>query len=166
MRMNRSDYMEKYVEHPTPTHFSVGVAGYPEKHQESPNFDADIFHLKQKVDAGAEYIVTQMFYDNTVYFDFVNRCRDKGITVPIIPGLKPVAIKDHQNILPKMFGVTIPSELSKAMSKCKTNSDVRELGVEWTTAQAKELLANGAPIIHLYTMGRADNIEEIAKGIC
>lgn len=166
MRLNKGDYLEKYVENPTPTHFSVGVAGYPEKHQESPNFDADIYHLKQKVDSGAEYIVTQMFYDNSVYFKFVKRCREKGITVPIIPGLKPVAIKDHQNILPKMFGVTIPTELSKAMSKCKTNSDVRTLGVEWTTAQAKELLANGAPIIHLYTMGRADNIVKIAKGIC
>jgi methylenetetrahydrofolate reductase (NADPH) len=117
------------------------------------------------VDAGAEYIVTQMFYDNSTYFDFVKRCREKGITVPIIPGIKPVAVKEHQNILPKMFGVTIPTELSKAMSKCKTNKDIRQLGAEWSIAQAKELLANGAPIIHLYTMGRADNIVEIAKGI-
>jgi methylenetetrahydrofolate reductase (NADPH) len=164
--MNNSDYMEKYVENPTPTHFSIGVAGYPEKHQESPNFDADIFHLKQKVDAGAEYIVTQMFFDNQVYFDFVNRCRKAGITVPIIPGLKPVAVHEHQNLLPKMFGVTIPTELSKAMSRCKTNREVWQLGVEWCTAQAKELLANGAPIIHLYTMGRAENIVEIARGVC
>jgi methylenetetrahydrofolate reductase (NADPH) len=163
--MNKSDYMEKYVENPTPTHFSVGVAGYPEKHQESPNTDADLFHLKQKVDAGAEYIVTQMFYDNNAYFEFVKKCRDIGITVPIIPGLKPVSIKEHQNILPKMFGVTIPTELSKAMSKCKTNSDIKELGIEWTIAQAKELLAKGAPLIHLYTMGKAENIVAISKQI-
>ncbi|NHB68745.1 methylenetetrahydrofolate reductase [Perlabentimonas gracilis] len=166
MRMNQGDYLERYIDNPSPTHFSVGAAGYPEKHQESPNPDADLFHLKQKVDAGAEYIVTQMFFDNNVYFDFVDRCRKAGITVPIIPGLKPVAIKQHQNILPKMFGVTIPTELSKAMSRCATNSDVWQLGVEWCTAQAKELLANGAPLIHLYTMGRANNIVEIAKGVC
>ena len=165
MRMNQGDYLEKYIDNPIPTHFSVGVAGYPEKHQESPNPDADLHHLKQKVDAGAEYIVTQMFFDNRVYFDFVDRCRKADITVPIIPGLKPVAIKEHQNILPKMFGVTIPTELSKAMSKCASNSDVWQLGVEWCTAQSKELLAKGAPLIHLYTMGRAKNIVEIAKGV-
>lgn len=163
--MNKGNYMEKYVENPIPTHFSTGVAGYPEKHQESPNFDADLFHLKQKVDAGAEYIVTQMFFDNKVYFDFVERCRKVGITVPIIPGLKPIAVKEHQSILPKMFGVTIPTELSKAISKCATNRDVRQLGIEWCIAQGKELLSNGAPIIHLYTMGKAENIVEIARGI-
>jgi methylenetetrahydrofolate reductase (NADPH) len=166
IQMNKSEYLEKYIENPSPTHFSVGVAGYPEKHQESPNLDADLFHLKQKVDAGADYIVTQMFFDNKVYFDFVERCRNAGITIPIIPGIKPIAIKDHQNMLPKMFGVTIPTELSKAISKCRTNSEVRDLGVEWCTAQSKELLAQGAPIIHLYTMGRADNIVAIARGIC
>jgi methylenetetrahydrofolate reductase (NADPH) len=165
MEMNKGIYMEKYIDNPSPTHFSIGVAGYPEKHQESPNFDADLFHLKQKVDAGADYIVTQMFFDNQVYFDFVKRCRDFGITVPIIPGLKPVAVKDHQNMLPKMFGITVPTELSKAMSRCNSNRDVWQLGVEWSTAQAKELLANGAPIIHLYTMSRSENIVEIAKGI-
>jgi methylenetetrahydrofolate reductase (NADPH) len=165
MRMNRGDYLEQYVENPIPTHFSVGVAGYPEKHPESPNFDADLYHLKQKVDAGAEYIVTQMFFDNKVYFDFVEKCRSIGITVPIIPGLKPVAVKEHQSILPKMFGVTIPTDLSKAMSKCKTNRDVWHLGIEWSTAQAKELIANGAPIIHIFTMGRVDNTVAIARGI-
>ncbi len=165
IRLNKGDYLEKYVENPSPTHFSVGVAGYPEKHQESPNLDADLFHLKQKVDAGAEYIVTQMFFDNEVYFSFVDRCRKAGITVPIIPGLKPVAVKEHQNILPRMFGVTIPTDLSKAMSKCATNKDVWHLGVEWCTTQINELLAKGAPIIHLYTMGRAENIVAIVKNI-
>ena len=166
MRMNRWEYLEKYLDNPSSTHFSVGVAGYPEKHQESPNPDADLFHLKEKVKAGAEYIVTQMFFDNRVYFDFVDRCRNAGITVPIIPGLKPVAVKEHQNILPKMFGVNIPTPLSKAMTKCSSNKEVRQLGVEWCTAQAKELLAKGAPLIHLYTMGRAENIVAIARGVC
>ncbi|MFO8022966.1 MAG: methylenetetrahydrofolate reductase [Perlabentimonas sp.] len=165
MRMNKGTYLEKYVDNPSPTNFSVGVAGYPEKHQESPNPDADLYHLKEKVDAGAEYIVTQMFFDNKVYFDFVKKCRKIGINVPIIPGIKPVAIKEHQNMLPKMFGTSLPSELSKAITKCKNNKEVWQLGVEWSTAQAKELLANGAPIIHLYTMSRAKNIVAIAKRI-
>ncbi|MFP4556620.1 MAG: methylenetetrahydrofolate reductase [NAD(P)H] [Bacteroidales bacterium] len=164
-QMNKGIYLEKYIDNPSPTNFSVGVAGYPEKHQESPNPDTDLLHLKEKVDAGAEYIVTQMFFDNKVYFDFVDRCRNAGITIPIIPGLKPVAIKEHQSILPKMFGTTLPSELSKAITKCKNNKEVWQLGVEWSIDQAKELLAKGAPIIHLYTMSRAKNIAEIAKGI-
>lgn len=165
VKMNRGEYLEKYVENPTPTNFTIGVAGYPEKHQESPNADTDLFHLKKKVDAGAEYIVTQMFFDNSVYFDFVERCRKIGIDVPIIPGLKPVAIKEHQNLLPKMFGISLPSELSNEISKCNSNREVSQLGIEWCTSQARELLANGAPMIHLYTMGRAENIKAISKGI-
>lgn len=165
MRMNNGEYLEKYVDNPAPTHFSVGVAGYPEKHQEAPNLDADLYRLKQKVDAGADYMVTQMFYDNSAYFSFVDMCRERGITIPIIPGLKPLSVKAHQNILPKMFGINIPTDLSKAISKCENNAQVRQLGIEWTAHQAKELLANGAPMIHLYTMGRADNIVEISRRI-
>lgn len=163
MNMNKGIYLEKYVEHPSPTSFSVGVAGYPEKHKESPNPDLDLQHLKQKVDAGAEYIVTQMFFDNQVYYNFVDRCRKAGINVPIVPGLKPVATKAHQTILPNTFGLSIPHRLSKEMDKCKDNKQVWQLGIEWCTAQAKDLLANGAPLIHLYTMSRAQNIVEIAK---
>lgn len=165
MRMNNGEYLEKYMDNPAPTHFSVGVAGYPEKHQEAPNMDSDLYWLKQKVDAGAEYIVTQMFYDNSAYFNFVSMCRERGITVPIIPGLKPISIKTHQNVLPKMFGINLPIDLTKAISQCETNAQVRQLGIEWTAHQAKELLANGAPMIHLYTMGRADNIVEISRRI-
>ncbi|MDD2550093.1 MAG: methylenetetrahydrofolate reductase [NAD(P)H] [Bacteroidales bacterium] len=165
MNMNKGIYLEKYVENPSPTNFSVGVAGYPEKHKESPSLETDMLHLKQKVDAGAEYIVTQMFFDNRVYFEFVKRCRDLGITVPIIPGLKPIAVKAHHEMLPKTFGLTIPTELSKQAKKCRTNKDVWQLGVEWAIAQSKELLANGAPLIHLYTMSRAENIVAIAKSI-
>lgn len=165
MNMNKGVYLEKYVEYPSPTNFSVGVAGYPEKHQESPNLEVDMLHLKEKVDAGAEYIVTQMFFDNEVYFKFVKKCRDLGITVPIIPGLKPIAVKAHETMLPKTFGITIPQDLAKQIEKCRTNKDVWQLGVEWGISQAKELLANGAPIIHLYTMGRAENTVAIARGI-
>ena len=165
MNMNKGVYLEKYVENPCPTSFSVGVGGYPEKHMEAPNLEIDMLHLKEKVDAGAEYIVTQMFFDNEVYFNFVKKCRALGITVPIIPGLKPIAVKAHQNMLPETFGITIPSELSKQIEKCQTNKDVWHLGVEWAIAQSKELLANEAPLIHLYTMSKAENIVAIAKGI-
>lgn len=165
MNMNKGIYLEKYVENPSATNFSIGVAGYPEKHKEAPSLEVDMLHLKRKVDAGAEYIVTQMFFDNKVYFEFVKKCRELGITVPIIPGLKPIAVKAHQNMLPEIFGVTIPPELSKQIEKCQTNKDVRQLGVEWAIAQSKELLANGAPLIHLYTMSKVDNIVAIAKGI-
>lgn len=161
--MNKGIYQEQYVQNPEPTHFSVGVAGYPEKHQESPNIIDDISFLKQKVDKGADYIVTQMFFDNQLFYQFVERCRKQGIMVPIIPGIKPVAIKDHLSMLPRTFGLTIPSNLAAEINKCRDNKQVHQLGIEWASAQITDLFKSGFPLVHLYTMGKADNIVEIAK---
>ena len=165
MRMNRGEYLDPDLENVTPTGFSVGVAGFPEKHAESPNLETDLRHLKAKVEAGADYIVTQMFFDNSKYFEFVRMCRDAGITVPVIPGLKPVSIMKHLNLLPQTFKVDIPVELAREMEKCKDNQAVRELGIEWSIQQSKELYAAGVPVIHFFTMGRADNIRRIVEGI-
>ncbi|QKG79025.1 methylenetetrahydrofolate reductase [NAD(P)H] [Tenuifilum thalassicum] len=163
--LNKGIYLEKLMEEPKPTNFCIGVAGYPEKHPESPNCDSDIHYLKKKVEAGASYIVTQMFFDNRHYFRFVKRCREAGIKVPIIPGLKPISVKHHLNILPKVFDVHIPQELVLEVEKCKTNAEVTQLGVEWAIAQSKELVKANVPALHFYTMGKADNIAQIAKNV-
>lgn len=145
--------------------FSFGVAGYPEKHEEAMNIDVDIEHLKAKIDAGAEYIVTQMFFDNAKYFDFVARCRAAGIDVPIIPGLKPLTSLTQQALLPKTFHIDLPMELAAELVKCKSNDDVKALGVEWGTMQAQELKAAGVPSIHFYSMNAVASIEQIAKKV-
>lgn len=163
--LNRGIYLEKLIEQPKPTGFCIGVAGYPEKHPESPNPESDIHYLKQKVSAGASYIVTQMFFDNRLYFSFVERCRDAGIHVPIIPGLKPISVKEHINLLPRVFDVHIPQPLVLEVEKCKTNAQVAQLGIEWTVEQSKELKNAGVPAIHFYTMGKADNIAKIAERV-
>ncbi|MDI3526009.1 MAG: methylenetetrahydrofolate reductase [Tenuifilum sp.] len=163
--LNKGIYLEKLMEEPKPTNFCIGVAGYPEKHPESPNCDSDIHYLKKKVEAGASYIVTQMFFDNRHYFRFVKRCREAGIKVPIIPGLKPISVKHHLNILPKVFDVHIPQELVLEVEKCKTNAEVTQLGVEWAIAQSKDLVKANVPALHFYTMGKADNIAQIAKNV-
>jgi methylenetetrahydrofolate reductase (NADPH) len=165
MDMNKGKYLDEEIVINAATDFSVGVGGYPEKHPEAPNMDSDIRYLKEKIDAGAEYIVTQMFYDNKYYFDFVKRCRDIGINVPIVPGLKPISVMNHINIIPKTFSVEIPEILSKEVEKCKNNAEVRQVGIEWATQQANELKAANAPSIHFYTMGKSDNIREIAKKV-
>ncbi|MGE0078680.1 MAG: methylenetetrahydrofolate reductase [NAD(P)H] [Bacteroidales bacterium] len=164
-KFNKGIYLENLIEKPKQTDFCVGVAGYPEKHPESPNFESDIQHLKAKVDAGASYIVTQLFFDNSKYFQFVENCRNAGINVPIIPGIKPISIKDHLNILPRVFGVHIPQELVSLVEGCKSNCDVYEAGIEWTVNQIRELKSAGAPAIHFYTMGKSDNISKIAKAV-
>lgn len=163
--LNNGKYLEEDLENPEPLHFSPGVAAYPEKHMEAPNFETDLYYLKAKVDAGAEYIVTQMFFDNGKFFRFIEACRQAGINVPIIPGIKPVSIKRHLNILPQTFKVDIPQELSREMDKCKNNDDVRQVGVEWAIRQSKELIDSGVPIIHFFTMGRGDNIRKIVEAI-
>jgi methylenetetrahydrofolate reductase (NADPH) len=163
MDMNRGVYQDETLEKPNPTNFCVGVAGYPEKHAEAPNLKSDIQRLKEKVDAGADYVVTQMFFDNTKYFEFVARCREVGINVPIIPGLKPLSLKEHLYILPKVFNVQLPEELVAEMEKCQKNADVRELGIDWAIQQAQELKRQGVPALHFYTMGKSDNIARIAK---
>jgi methylenetetrahydrofolate reductase (NADPH) len=165
MDLNRGNYLDEELKNTTSTDFTVGVAGYPEKHVESPNKQADIKFLKEKIDAGAEYIVTQMFFDNNVYFDFVDRCRKADINVPIIPGIKPIATKSQLNTLPRTFSISVPEELQLEVDKCRDNKEVRQLGVEWAIAQSKELIARGAPVMHYFTMGKSDNISQIAKAV-
>ncbi len=145
--------------------FSFGVAGYPEKHEEAMNIETDIEHLKAKVLAGAKYVVTQMFFDNKRYFDFVERCRKAGITVPIIPGIKPLTTLSQQTLLPKTFHIDFPMELSTEFSRCHSNDDVKALGVEWAIAQARELKQAGVPSIHFYSMNAAAGVEAIAKAV-
>ncbi len=148
-----------------PTDFCIGVAGYPEKHLDAVNFDTDYAHLKRKVDLGANYIVTQMFFDNQKFFRFVDRCRAEGITVPIIPGLKPIATKKQLSVLARIFHLEFPDELVKAVEKCESDKEVRQLGVEWGIQQCKELIAFGAPVLHFYTMGKSDNVAKIAAQV-
>lgn len=145
--------------------FSYGVAGYPEKHEEAPNFNSDIYWLKKKVENGADYIVTQMFFDNQKYFDFVERCRAEGIIVPIVPGLKPITTLKQQTILPKTFHVDLPEDLAAALRKCNNDEDAKRVGIEWCTMQAKELIAKNVPNIHFYTMSTAKSVKEIAKQV-
>jgi len=125
--------------------------------------DSDMAYLKQKVDAGADYIVTQMFFDNQVYYDFVDRCRAMGITVPIIPGIKPINMVNQLTVLPKIFSIDLPMELSKELSKCKNNDEARRVGTEWAILQSKDLVAHKAPSLHIYTYGISDNVKEIVK---
>ncbi|MDG1333306.1 MAG: methylenetetrahydrofolate reductase [NAD(P)H] [Crocinitomicaceae bacterium] len=148
-----------------PTDFCVGAAGYPEKHFEAMNLQTDLHYLKAKVDAGAEYIVTQMFFDNSKYFEFVKACRAIGITVPIIPGLKPIKTMNHISFLPKFFHIDYPEALSKELLKCKNNAEVQQVGLEWGIQQSKELKEAGVPCIHYYTMSNSSMVKAIAKEI-
>lgn len=163
--MNRGEYLSGEVEHPAPTDFCIGVAGYPEKHAEAPNLQTDIEYLKQKVDAGAHYIVTQMFFDNAKYFDFVARCRREGIEVPIVAGIKPFSTKAQLSLLPQVFGVNIPEELSRAVASAEDNAAVRRIGIEWAIGQCRELIRQGVPALHFYTMSRPDNVEAVVKAV-
>lgn len=161
--MNQGVYIDEMLKNATRTNFSVGVAGYPEKHFESPNKQSDLAWLKAKIDAGADYIVTQMFFDNKKYFAFVNDCRAIGITVPIIPGIKALTTRSQLNVIPQTFKVDIPEELSREVDKCTNPKAVRQLGTEWAIKQSKELFNAGVPIIHYFTMGKADNMVEIVS---
>ena len=152
-------------EHEPLHRFSFGVAGYPEKHEEAMNLDIDIEYLKAKIDAGAQYVVTQMFFDNSRYFSFVERCRAAGITVPIIPGIKPLTSLTQQALLPKTFHIDLPMELARELCRCKSNDDVKALGVEWGIQQARELKAAAVPSIHFYSMNAAASVEAIAKAV-
>ncbi len=145
--------------------FSYGVAGYPEKHDESPNLDMDIAYLKQKIDNGAEYVVTQMFFDNSKYYDFVDRCRKAGINVPIIPGLRPITTIGQLNILPKIFHVDMPMQLVSELMKCKDDNDAKEVGVEWCKAQCLDLMAHGVQSIHFYSLNSTLSVERVAASI-
>lgn len=165
INLNRGIYLDPDIQNPTPTDFSIGVAGYPEKHFEAPNLESDMSYLKAKIEAGAEYIVTQMFFDNSKFFEFVELCRKNDIRVPIIPGIKPIlSIKDIE-MLPRVFHNNIPNDLVKEVLKCKTNQEAKEVGVQWTTAQSLELKKSGVPAIHYYTIGISDNIKKIASNV-
>ena len=161
--LNAGKYLDGDLLNTTPTNFCIGVAGYPEKHFAAPNLKTDLKYLKQKVDLGAQYIVTQMFFDNQKYFDFVDRCREAGINVPIIPGIKPITTKAQSSILPTIFYIDIPEELGDEIEKCKDNVAVKELGIQWAVKQSKELMKKGVPTLHFYSMGKSDPIYRIAK---
>lgn len=163
--MNRGVYLDEELQEVAASNFCIGVAGYPEKHFEAPNLKSDLKFLKSKIEAGGEYIVTQMFFDNKKYFEFVEKCREADINVPIIPGLKPVSTIKQCSTLPKIFHVDIPEELADAIEKCKTDKDVKETGIEWCIEQSKELKKAGVPCLHYYTMGNAEMTCRIADKV-
>ena len=162
-RLNAGVYLEEDLKNTSRTKFCIGVAGYPEKHFEAPNMDSDLKYLKEKVDAGADYIVTQMFFDNAKYFAFVDACRKAGITVPIIPGLKPVYTMKQLTMLPKTFHIDLPADLSNEMASCKNDVDVEAVGTDWLLAQSKELKKAGVPVLHYYTLGRPNIVANVVK---
>ena len=161
--MNKGKYLEESLEDTNPASFCIGVAGYPEKHFEAPNRQIDLVNLKHKVDTGASYIVTQMFFDNSKFFRFRDECREIGIDVPIIAGIKPVSALNDINLLPQTLHIDMPYDLVMALRKCKTDKDAREVGIEWAVMQSKELIKAGVPVIHYYTLGRSDNVARIVK---
>lgn len=163
--LNAGVYLEEDLKNTTQTKFCIGVAGYPEKHFEAPNMDSDLKYLKAKVDAGADYVVTQMFFDNKKYFSFVKACRAIGITVPIIPGLKPVYTKKQLTVLPKTFHIDLPTALSSEMDKCQSDESVEQLGTEWLLHQSQELKKAGVPALHYYTLGRPHIVGNVVKAL-
>lgn len=163
--LNKGKYLHDVLDAEHKVDFCIGVAGYPEKHIEAPSLQTDLKRLKEKVDAGADYVVTQMFLDNQKYFEFVEAAKNAGINVPIIPGIKPIAVKRHMQILPQVFKIDLPEALILEIEKCKDNKQVRQVGVEWAIEQSKELLAAGVPVLHYYSMGKSDNIKAVASAI-
>lgn len=164
--MNRGEFVDGEVEACHSSNFSIGVAGYPETHCDAMSPDDDLLHLKEKVDAGAEYIVTQMFFDNNRYFDFVDRCRAIGINVPVVAGLKPLVAARQVTSLPESFSISIPEDLRKEVESHGTDREkVKEIGIEWAVNQARQLKAAGVPVIHFYTMSRTEDIARIAKEV-
>ncbi|HTE22973.1 methylenetetrahydrofolate reductase [NAD(P)H] [Flavitalea sp.] len=161
--LNNGIYLEDDIRDGFRTSFSIGVAGYPEKHFEAPNMDTDLAYLKEKVDAGAEYIITQMFFDNKKYFDFVKRCRELGIEVPIIPGLKPLTSKKQLSVLPRTFHVDLPNDLITEVMKCKNDADIELVGGEWLLQQSRELKKEGVPVLHYYILGKSKLICNVVK---
>lgn len=161
--LNEGTYLDETLENNTKTNFCVGVAGYPEKHIEAPNFDANIAYLKEKVDNGAAYIITQLFFDNSKFFYFVDKCREAGINVPIIPGLKPLTTKRQLNIIPQRFHADIPTNLTHEVEKATSKEAIREIGTEWMIEQSRELIEKGFNQIHFYTMGKTEAICKLAK---
>jgi methylenetetrahydrofolate reductase (NADPH) len=165
VNLNAGIYLEEDLKATNKTTFCIGVAGYPEKHFEAPNMQADLNYLKEKVDGGADYIVTQMFFDNAKYYSFVKACRDIGINVPIIPGLKPIYTKKQLTVLPKTFHIDLPADLSNEILKCKTDEDVEKVGEEWLLEQSRDLRKNGVPVLHYYTLGRPLMVANVVKNL-
>lgn len=163
--LSHGQYLHETIDSDDNADFCIGVAGYPEKHLEAPSLQTDLKRLKEKVDAGADYVVTQMFFDNKKYFEFVEAAKNIGINIPIVPGIKPVAVKRHLQLLPQVFRIDIPQDLIDAVEDCKNNKEVRQVGVEWAIQQSKELKDAGVPVLHYYSMGKSDNIKAIAKEV-
>lgn len=164
-QLNQGKYLHEVMDIDNKANFCIGVAGYPEKHLESPSLQTDLKRLKEKVDAGADYVVTQMFFDNAKYFEFVTKARAMGITVPIIPGIKPIAVERHLQVLPQIFRIDLPEDLIAAVEKCKNNAEIRQVGIEWAIQQSLELKAAGVPVLHYYSMGKSENIRQIASQV-
>jgi methylenetetrahydrofolate reductase (NADPH) len=163
--MNSGIYLDEELKNPNPTNFCIGAAAYPEKHIDAPNMEVDLNFLKRKVDAGASFLTTQMFFDNDKFFAFVENCRKFGINVPIIPGLKPITTKKQIYSLPKIFNIDIPNDLFQAVNDAKDNSDAEMVGIQWCVQQCKELIAQNVPVIHFYTMSRSHSTHEVAKQV-
>lgn len=163
--MNEGRYLDPDLRNTAQTDFCIGVAGYPEKHFEAPNLASDLRFLKMKQDQGAEYVVTQLFYDNSHYKAYVEACRKAGISIPIIPGLKPLSSKKQLNMIPHFFHVDLPDELVEAVERARNDEEVSRIGVEWCIRQSRELIEFGAPVLHYYTMGKSKSIQEIAKAV-
>ena len=162
--LNSGVYLED-LEVATKTNFCIGVAGYPEKHMEAPSMKSDLHFLKEKIKLGADYVITQMFFDNKKYFEFVDLCKQEGINVPIIPGLKPISTPKQLNLIPHRFHCDLPEPLIKEIIRCKDNSQVRQVGIEWCIEQSKELASKNVPFLHYYSMGRSSNIRAVAEAI-
>jgi methylenetetrahydrofolate reductase (NADPH) len=163
--MNHGRYLDENIENGQKTNFCIGIAGYPEKHFEAPNMESDLAFIKQKVEAGAEYIVTQMFFDNEKYFEYVESCRNAGIHIPIVPGLKPLTKMYQLSSIPRHFYINLPEDLVSAFLSAKTMEAKRQVGIEWCVAQSQELKAAGVPCLHYYTMGDVDTIKKIAESV-
>jgi methylenetetrahydrofolate reductase (NADPH) len=163
--MNHGKYLDSNIEHGTETDFCIGIAGYPEKHFEAPNMESDLYWAKKKVEAGADYIVTQMFFDNKKFFAFEKMCREAGIKVPIVPGLKPLTKRYQLNSIPRHFYIDLPEDLAKAMLAADNAEERRQVGIEWCAMQSKELKAAGVPCLHYYTMGDADTVKAIVEQV-
>jgi methylenetetrahydrofolate reductase (NADPH) len=163
VNLNAGIYLEEDLKATNKTTFCIGVAGYPEKHFEAPNMQTDLQYLKKKVDMGADYIVTQMFFDNAKFYSFVKACREIGITVPIIPGIKPIYSRKQLTVLPKTFYIDLPNDLSNEILKCKSDEDVEQVGTEWLLHQSKDLKKNGVPVLHYYTLGKPQIVANVVK---
>jgi methylenetetrahydrofolate reductase (NADPH) len=165
VKLNKGQYLEEDIVDAGKTDFCIGVAGYPEKHFEAANMDLDLHYLHKKIAAGADYITTQMFFNNAKYFSFIEQCKSANINVPVIPGLKPVSSKRQLSLLPSIFHVDIPNDLTKEMLKCKTDADCELVGTEWLIAQCRELIAQKVPVLHFYTLGKPTVIYNVVKAI-